>query len=408
MDNYITKIELFNFLTIDQLSIDLDGNNRQHLIITGKNGSGKTRFISALAEYLAHIIERTGKSYYETLEELEILKNQKYYDGNNSGWMIDNLEEQVDKLKYLYNGVNAKFNKNLYDFSRDIEKGETLVVYFDSKRSKELNMPKSIRQLGQLDRFPMKDRANALFIQYLVNLKADRAFSIDEGDKIAVKKIDEWFNRLEKALASVFDVTNLELRFDRKKYDFDIVIDNIPKFKFNTLSDGFYAIIGIVSELIMRMELQKADAYDLEGIVIIDEIETHLHIDLQKEILPFLIGFFPKIQFIVTTHSPFVMTSVSNATVCDLEKKIVTTDLSNYSYDAIIESYFGSDKYSKILKQKVERFEFLSLKDELSSEENWELHELKDYMASAPKHLALELQSKLLEINLNVITKNKK
>lgn len=39
---------------------------------------------------------------------------------------------------------------------------------------------------------------------------------------------------------------------------------------------------------------------------LVDEIETHLHVDLQKKVLPFLISFFPKIQFIVTTHSPFV------------------------------------------------------------------------------------------------------
>src|SRR5690606_16253177 len=132
-----------------------------------------------------------------------------------------------------------------------------------------------------------------------------------------------------------------------------------------TLSDGFAAVISIVAELIIRMEVQNTDAYDLQGIVLIDEIETHLHIDLQKNVLLFLTEFFPKIQFIVTTHSPFVITSISNATICDLEKKIVTTDLSNYSYDAIIESYFGSDKYSYILKEKVEKFEELSYKEDL-------------------------------------------
>ena len=54
------------------------------------------------------------------------------------------------------------------------------------------------------------------------------------------------------------------------------------------------------------MEKRHSRIYDVQGIALVDEIETHLHIDLQKKILPFLTNFFPKIQFIVTTHSPFV------------------------------------------------------------------------------------------------------
>ena len=72
--------------------------------------------------------------------------------------------------------------------------------------------------------------------------------------------------------------------------------------------------------LILRMEKNREGlAYNKEGIVLIDEIETHLHIGLQKKILPFLIGFFPNIQFIVTTHSHFVINSIENAIIYDLK-----------------------------------------------------------------------------------------
>jgi predicted ATP-binding protein involved in virulence len=178
-----------------------------------------------------------------------------------------------------------------------------------------------------------------------------------------VKKIDNWFEKFEKRLQFIFDFEKLELKFNRKAYNFEIITDEIEPFNVNNLSDGYSAIISIVSELILRMEAHNVKAYDLEGIVIIDEIETHLHVDLQKKILPFLTDFFPKIQFIVTTHSPFVLSSISNATICDLETKIVTTDLSNYSYDALIESYFKTDKYSDEIKNKIKEFEELIEKD---------------------------------------------
>ncbi len=60
--------------------------------------------------------------------------------------------------------------------------------------------------------------------------------------------------------------------------------------------------------------------YDREGIVLIDEPEAHLHVSLQKTILPFLIRFFPGLQFIVATHSPYVRDSISNVMVYDLEE----------------------------------------------------------------------------------------
>ncbi len=127
--------------------------------------------------------------------------------------------------------------------------------------------------------------------------------------------------------------------------------------------------MNVLSEIILRMQANSSDALDMQGIVLIDELETHLHIQLQKKILPFLTDFFPKLQFIVTTHSPFVISSVSNAIVCDLEKRIVTEDLSGYSYEAIVESYFDSDKYSQHLKDKLERYEHLVLNGSLSEPE---------------------------------------
>ena len=68
--------------------------------------------------------------------------------------------------------------------------------------------------------------------------------------------------------------------------------------------------------------------------------------------MPFLTKIFPKIQFIVTTHSPFVLSSEANAVVFDLEKKILVEDMSGFSLDSIVEGYFDSDKYSQILKNK--------------------------------------------------------
>ena len=79
--------------------------------------------------------------------------------------------------------------------------------------------------------------------------------------------------------------------------------------------------------MILRMDKnwllgEEISQYNAQGIVLIDELETHLHIELQKKILPFLTEFFPNIQFIVTTHSPYILNSISNAKAYDLEEEL--------------------------------------------------------------------------------------
>jgi predicted ATP-binding protein involved in virulence len=324
METFITKIKVNESRRVCDLEISLCDHERQHLFITGKNGSGKTSLLIEINKFLSQIVD----SNYQN-----------------------------------FGGVEIAFSKSDLEIHDRYQKGEFLLAHFEANRHTKLNVPQGIKKVELKQRYGLQVEANSNFIQYIVNLKADRSFARDEGEEDNAKKIDEWFDRLEKQLKSIFDEPSLKLKFDRKLYNFNISMDRCEPFDFNTLSDGYSAIISIVSELLLRMEAHHVKSYDLEGVVLIDEIETHLHVDLQKRIMPFLISFFPKIQFIVTTHSPFVLSSVSNATVCDLENKTVITDLSAYSYDALLESYFMTDKYSEIIKNKMAEYDRLSSKE---------------------------------------------
>lgn len=75
---------------------------------------------------------------------------------------------------------------------------------------------------------------------------------------------------------------------------------------FDELAAGYRNIIGMIGDMIFRLSLEQdvEDYKDLEGIVLIDEIELHLHPKYQKLFVEKLSELFPKIQFIVSTHSP--------------------------------------------------------------------------------------------------------
>lgn len=109
---------------------------------------------------------------------------------------------------------------------------------------------------------------------------------------------------------------------------------------------------------------------------------------MQREILPLLTTLFPHIQLIVTTHSPFVLNSLNNAVAYDLSHHEVISDLTDYSYDALAEGYFGVELASGKLLESVARFEELSQKSSLSLLEKDELKNIKRDLDKVPDAVA--------------------
>lgn len=409
-NTFISKIHINEVRHIRNFEIPISETERKHLIITGKNGSGKTSMLIELKNILSLVLNREFFNIEQTKKLLTFSNKQlsDYQSANSNN--IGAISQTKLSISSFEKSL-ARFENLMPDFvdiqalSEKIEQKQFLIKYFDAKRNAQPRKPTGINKVTLKEQYSIDENANADFIQYIVNMKADRSFARDEGKTNEAQAIDNWFTKFENRLKYIFNATSLKLEFDRQNYNFKIIDEGKEPYDLTTLSDGYSAVMSIVTELILRMEGQNSKAYDIEGVVLIDEIETHLHVDLQKKILPFLTDFFPKVQFIVTTHSPFVINSISNAVVCDLEKRIVTEDLSGYSYEAVIESYFGSDMYSEEVKTKLNRFEILSQKVTISDAEATELNKLEIYFDALPKFLSKELQVKIQEIQLNLLTK---
>lgn len=74
------------------------------------------------------------------------------------------------------------------------------------------------------------------------------------------------------------------------------------------LSSGELALVSLFGEILRQSDNlhNNIPLSDIQGLVLVDEIDKHLHITLQKEVLPKLMMMFPNIQFIVSSHSPFL------------------------------------------------------------------------------------------------------
>ena len=224
-----------------------------------------------------------------------------------------------------------------------------------------------------------EDSIGSYFVQFLVNQENRAAQFYRKSDRESERAILQWQNMIRDKFRELFDNDKLELVYDVDNFDFTINIQGREPFRMtdNQLSDGYSAVIHIVAELLMRMEGMGRQDYAMPGIVLIDEIETHLHIKLQKTILPFLTSFFPNIQFIVTTHSPFVLTSLNNAVVFDLEMQKRWENMIPLSASTVIEEYFESDLYSNNIKRMMERYKKLSVVKERTAEQESEFQKIR-------------------------------
>ena len=147
------------------------------------------------------------------------------------------------------------------------------------------------------------------------------------------------------------------------------------------LSDGYRRLVSIVVDLSFRCALLNKvkfgeTAYrDTHGTVIIDEIDEHLHPELQVRVLKALHDTFPKLQFIVSTHAPLVMSSVESNqdnVVYKLEFNNGTyshTELNTYGLDAstIIETYMGHVSRDLVIDSKLKDIERMIDNEDYSS-----------------------------------------
>lgn len=327
--HYITKITIYKLKHLENIDIYLGKDEPKHLLLTGKNGVGKTTTLNAIKNWLRSIQSGSLSTVRIFQNDIEKFSNQLKVELNEEKRIFIQNE-----LETRYNHINSLSCKELdltflgeeNNLGSIYKQGKFILAYYGANRKTNVEIPKGAEKVKLKETYSLDENPSSIFVKYLVDLKTQQSFVRNENELDVVENIEAWFTRLENALKTILDDESIKLKFDYKNYDFKIFQEGREPYALSQLSDGYSSIINIISDLILRMDNNRASeernyVFDTEGIVLIDELETHLHIELQKKILPFLTEFFPSIQFIVTTHSPFVLNSIDDAVIYDLEKK---------------------------------------------------------------------------------------
>lgn len=357
--------------------------NGKNLIITGGNGSGKTSFIKSIYDFLKAGMNDPNNNDLQLLQRrLTNHKNSMENDGRDSA----NYNFHEKRYNEIKKRIEQLTNFTIKTKSKEDTGTRSLLRFHKAMREASISQPSSVPRLSALidehQHFPNDKDGDNIFENYLISLKTSQSYAISfDKDENKAKTIQNWFDKIECDLRGLFEDDNLKLTFSSEEGRFLIQQDDKDDFNFQTLSSGYSSILSIYADLIMRVEMWNLTPESIEGILFIDEIDAHLHVSLQKQILRFFSQSFPKVQFIVTTHSPFVVTSVTDAIIYDLSSNEQVQDVSSYSYDVILQEIFGVLPISNVFSDKLEHIE--NLINNLNKDKAKKANEILQSLASS-------------------------
>ncbi len=294
-------------ITLPKVEI-ADGSLAETHVITGVNGTGKTRLLSVMAAVLGsneHIAKRwpdpKGTVFVNKLVELSLAKSKSahntasvYCDNTSSNGIFlgrDEWKAFASTLAFAYNGL----------------------AYVQDAAIKPMVATQKPDAKIRLS-FARPPEQSAALLQNIANLKIHAAMDHMNAADSAETTPMRLMNKLESAIT---DITGRSFKFDVETYGGATICvrwGGSEKFQFALLPDGLRSIIGWLAHAVAMMDAcleGKSDPTEQPAIFLLDEPESHLHPAWQRKILPAFQKLFPKSQVIVSTHSPFVISSIN-------------------------------------------------------------------------------------------------
>lgn len=280
---YITNVDFVNFRRIKDQQVQV-GPDAKWVFVTGENGSGKTTFLRALA--------------------VGICNN---FDGGKK--ILD--ENEDFKIQLSLSGVDG-------DIKHTIASSSPASVYETFTKGFAAYGPLRLVTQGSLDtefihvnvESILKRKTYGLFHSISILEDISKELSLISRPKEHEMVTQELLESIEFNLSELLpNVARVEL-IENATGGFDIQYyqneEDIP-LPFKHLSSGTKNFAALFLDLMLKFRVQLArvkDVSNLRGVVLIDEIDLHLHPKMQKEMVRQLSETFPNLQFIVTTHSP--------------------------------------------------------------------------------------------------------
>lgn len=282
--NLLRGFSITNFGAIKQVSLIIPLECKW-IFLTGENGSGKTSILKAIA---------TGLCRNNDLGE-RIADNKSY--GDFKIGILLSSENVMPKQIITESKKHYKNNKTIVDGFAAY--GPVRLVNEGNIDPEILRNERGVHERSTYGLFNPISILKDLSAGYVLNSKPKYHELIKES-------IISNLIYILPNIASIEESENGELLF----YQFYDDNEESRKLTFDKLPSGTRNFVALILDLLIRLQQQQPeinDISDYKGVVLIDEIDIHLHPKLQIELVKQLSDTFPKIQFIVSTHSPVTL-----------------------------------------------------------------------------------------------------
>lgn len=317
MTNIISQEITNQLITIEGLKgvgnveLNLMPNQRVYTFI-GSNGVGKTKLLEALFQGA-------------------LLSSKTFIDNIPGSFQVINFYTVSKKINYVNshnfdftgssNNIVNVFKTRAYHTPKEYLLKEYACIFLGAKKRSEVD-DKSVKSLPALGDFSER---RAKYFEHIIDNITNNFHSLGMSEDVnlwfALRKVSEVFSKNDNRRFEIDNVlialNKIDKRFDSKFIDMDgkfnilLKIDN-KETKLSNLSSGFTSVLKIIQSIISGYAnfTNETNLTHVKGVVFIDEIESHLHLEWQVKIIPLLKDIFQNTTFYIATHSPLVLTQL--------------------------------------------------------------------------------------------------
>lgn len=367
----IEYIELNNYRCFSNTKISFD---KKLTVLVGKNGAGKTALLDAVAVFLKAFMEKRASTVNFATFDIKfndisiqgdgnITYLIKIRDGDEIELVFRNAQDREDQLR--------AYSDNIFNSMEKYMSCAPIFAYYGAQRCLPVNYKERGFTEGQRAAYANSFSSQ---IDFFSSLKWFDAKDAEEARKRSNNKDLEYLDPVLSAVRTAITIALGEDIYEFPHMDGvppELFIDNKAdglSYKVEQLSDGYKTMLALVMDLARRMAMvglakgdsAKENVLNNKAIVLIDEIELHLHPSWQQKVIPSLLNIFPMTQFIVSTHSPQVITSIKPENIRVMTKnKAITPDTMTYGTESehVLEEIFGvSPRPSNEVKEKLDEY----------------------------------------------------
>ena len=344
---HIQNLTLQNFKCFENLKLDF---HPKLTVIVGANGSGKTSIMEGAAIAISALFVKmdglSGRSIDKSQAHLKAFSIGSTKDVQPQYPVTVKASSVIGKKEVLWarslnksSGSTTVIDaRDIIDigvrFQKQLREGDTslilpVIAYYGTGRLWDYHREK------QNDVFETNNRSNGYIdcVDGTANIKLMMNWfskmTVQELGLGNIPELEAVYSAMESCYKRITGSDFVKIQYNMGTRELEVAYKDptgeLMRISINQLSDGYKSTISLVADIAYRMAVLNPQLLDnvcteTDGIVLIDEVDLHLHPTWQQQILKDLTEIFPKVQFIVSTHAPAVISTVKSENIVMLDE----------------------------------------------------------------------------------------